>query len=145
MPTPWLFIPSAILLGALHGLEPGHSKTMMAAFIVAVRGTVTQAVLLGIAATFSHTLVVWGIGLGGLYLWKGLDAETAEPYFQLASAVAIIAMAIWMLWRTGGTRGPAGPMATRMIMGMTTDTTMGMTTAKAKRCGISTPAMASLP
>ncbi len=23
----WLFIPSAILLGALHGLEPGHSKT----------------------------------------------------------------------------------------------------------------------
>ncbi|MDW3877252.1 hypothetical protein IDF44_19340 [Klebsiella pneumoniae] len=36
----WLFIPSAILLGALHGLEPGHSKTMMAAFIVAVRGNV---------------------------------------------------------------------------------------------------------
>ena len=30
----WLFIPSAILLGALHGLEPGHSKTMMAAFIM---------------------------------------------------------------------------------------------------------------
>jgi nickel/cobalt exporter len=40
----WLFIPSAILLGALHGLEPGHSKTMMAAFIVAIRGTVSQAV-----------------------------------------------------------------------------------------------------
>jgi ABC-type nickel/cobalt efflux system permease component RcnA len=36
----WLFIPSAILLGALHGLEPGHSKTMMAAFIVAIRGRV---------------------------------------------------------------------------------------------------------
>ena len=46
----WLFIPSAILLGALHGLEPGHSKTMMAAFIVAVRGTLKQAVLLGLAA-----------------------------------------------------------------------------------------------
>ncbi|WP_250146904.1 hypothetical protein, partial [Escherichia coli] len=25
-----LLPPSAILLGALHGLEPGHSKTMMA-------------------------------------------------------------------------------------------------------------------
>ena len=44
----WLFIPSALLLGALHGLEPGHSKTMMAAFIIAVRGTVGQAVLLGL-------------------------------------------------------------------------------------------------
>jgi nickel/cobalt transporter (NicO) family protein len=36
----WLFVPTAILLGALDGLEPGHSKTMMAAFIIAVRGTV---------------------------------------------------------------------------------------------------------
>ncbi|MDF8335581.1 hypothetical protein [Novosphingobium cyanobacteriorum] len=43
----WLFIPSAILLGALHGLEPGHSKTMMAAFIIAVKGTIRQAILLG--------------------------------------------------------------------------------------------------
>jgi High-affinity nickel-transport protein len=47
----WLFVPSAILLGALHGLEPGHSKTMMAAFIIAIRGTVLQATLLGLSAT----------------------------------------------------------------------------------------------
>jgi nickel/cobalt exporter len=96
----WLFIPSAILLGALHGIEPGHSKTMMAAFIVAIRGTMTQAVLLGLAATLSHTLVVWGIALGGMYLWRGVNAETFEPYFQLASAAIIIAIALWMLWRT---------------------------------------------
>ena len=96
----WLFIPSAILLGALHGLEPGHSKTMMAAFIVAIRGTVTQAVMLGVAATASHTLVVWGIALGGMYLWKGVDAEVFEPYFQLASAFIIVGIALWMIWRT---------------------------------------------
>jgi len=96
----WLFIPSAILLGALHGLEPGHSKTMMAAFIVAIRGTVTQAVLLGVAATASHTLVVWAIAMGGLYLWQGADAESFEPYFQLASAFIIIGIAAWMIWRT---------------------------------------------
>jgi nickel/cobalt exporter len=96
----WLFIPSAILLGALHGLEPGHSKTMMAAFIVAIRGTVKQAVLLGLAATLSHTSVVWGVALGGLYFWRSMDAEEAEPYFQLASAVIIIGVALWMLART---------------------------------------------
>jgi len=96
----WLFMPSAIVLGALHGLEPGHSKTMMAAFIVAIRGTVGQAILLGLAATVSHTVIVWGIALGGLYFWRGLDAETAEPYFQLASAAIIIAIALWMMWRT---------------------------------------------
>src|SRR6478672_3502745 len=96
----WLFIPSAILLGALHGLEPGHSKTMMAAFIVAIRGTVAQAVLLGLAATVSHTIVVWVIALGGLYLWRGVDTDSFEPYFQIVSAVLIIGIALWMLRRT---------------------------------------------
>ena len=96
----WLFVPSAILLGALHGLEPGHSKTMMAAFIIAVRGTVTQAVLLGLAATLSHTAVVWIIALGGQYLGREWGGAASEPYFQLASAVLIVGIALWMAWRT---------------------------------------------
>ena len=96
----WLFIPSAILLGALHGLEPGHSKTMMAAFIVAVRGTLGQAVLLGLAATLSHTAIVWLIALGGMYFGQRWSAETSEPWMQLISAVPIIGVALWMLWRT---------------------------------------------
>lgn len=95
----WLFIPSAILLGALHGLEPGHSKTMMAAFIIAVKGTVRQAVLLGLAATLSHTLVVWIVALGGMWAFGGLRAEDTEPWFQLASGLIIVGMALWMLWR----------------------------------------------
>lgn len=96
----WLFVPSAILLGALHGLEPGHSKTMMASFIVAIRGTVGQAVLLGLSATLSHTAVVWAVALAGLYFGAHWDPETSEPYFQVASALLIIAVAVWMLART---------------------------------------------
>ena len=96
----WLFIPSAILLGALHGLEPGHSKTMMAAFIVAIRGSVGQAILLGLSATLSHTAIVWAIALGGLYFGARLNLQTSEPYFQLASALIIFAVAGWMIWRT---------------------------------------------
>jgi nickel/cobalt transporter (NicO) family protein len=96
----WLFFPSAILLGALHGLEPGHSKTMMAAFIIAVRGTLGQAVLLGLSATLSHTLVVWLIALGGLYFGQRWSAEASEPWMQLVSALLIIGLAAWMLWRT---------------------------------------------
>jgi nickel/cobalt transporter (NicO) family protein len=103
----WLFVPSAVLLGVLHGLEPGHSKTMMAAFIVAIRGTVAQAILLGLAATLSHTLIVWVIAIGGLFLWRGLSLETIEPYFQLASAAIVVAMALWMMWRTRQGEGRA--------------------------------------
>lgn len=96
----WLFIPSAILLGALHGLEPGHSKTMMAAFIVAIRGTVGQAILLGLSATLSHTAVVWAIALAGMYFGRNWNAAASEPYFQVASAVLIVGVAAWMIWRT---------------------------------------------
>lgn len=98
----WLFVPSAILLGALHGLEPGHSKTMMASFIVAVRGTVGQAVLLGLATTLSHTAIVWLVALAGLHLGRNLAGEQVEGWFQLLSAVIMLGMAVWLsapLWR----------------------------------------------
>ncbi len=96
----WLFIPSAILLGALHGLEPGHSKTMMAAFIVSIKGTTKQAVMLGLAAAFSHTIVVWLIALGGMYVSKQFTAKIAEPWMLLVSGAIIILTGIWMIWKT---------------------------------------------
>ncbi|MFV0416079.1 MAG: nickel/cobalt efflux transporter [Chthoniobacterales bacterium] len=96
----WLFIPSAILLGALHGMEPGHSKTMMAAFIIAIRGTITQAVLLGVSAAFSHSLVIWLLAAGALHFGSKWNAETSEPYFQIASGMIIVGLAVWMFWRT---------------------------------------------
>ncbi|UXY12175.1 nickel/cobalt efflux protein RcnA [Kosakonia sp. ML.JS2a] len=96
----WFFIPSAILLGALHGLEPGHSKTMMAAFIIAIKGTVKQAIMLGLAATVSHTAVVWLIALGGMFISQKFTAQSVEPWLQMISAVVILGTATWMFWRT---------------------------------------------
>jgi nickel/cobalt exporter len=98
----WVFIPTAILLGALHGLEPGHSKTMMASFIVAVKGSVAQAALLGLCAAFSHSLVVWALAAAALRFGNELIAEQAEPYFMLASALVVIGVSIWMFVRTRG-------------------------------------------
>lgn len=96
----WLYIPTAIALGALHGLEPGHSKTMMAAFIVAIRGTIGQAILLGLSAAISHSLVIWALAAAALHFGSKWNAETTEPYFQIASGLMIGGLAIWMFWRT---------------------------------------------
>jgi len=96
----WLFIPTAILLGALHGLEPGHSKTMMAAFIIAIRGTMGQAVLLGLSAAISHSFLIAVLAAAALHLGSQWNAENIEPYLQLGSAVAILALAVWMFLRT---------------------------------------------
>jgi len=96
----WFFIPTAILLGALHGLEPGHSKTMMAAFIIAIRGTIFQAVMLGLCAAFSHSLVIWLLAALALHYGSQWNVESTEPYFQMGSAALILCVALWMAWRT---------------------------------------------
>jgi nickel/cobalt exporter len=96
----WLFIPLALVLGALHGLEPGHSKTLMAAFIVAIRGTARQAALLGLCTAFSHSLVIWGLAAIGLAGGKKWNVEATEPYFLAAAGILVIASACWMAWRT---------------------------------------------
>ena len=96
----WVFIPTAVLLGALRGMEPGHSKTMMASFIIAVKGTVGQAALLGLCAALSHSLIVWALAAAALKFGNDLIAEQAEPYLLLLSAVVVISVSIWMFVRT---------------------------------------------
>ena len=96
----WVFIPTAILLGALHGLEPGHSKTMMASFIIAVKGSVGQAALLGLCAALSHSLIVWILAAMALEFGNELIAEQAEPYLMLVSAAVVLGVSIWMFMRS---------------------------------------------
>lgn len=95
-----IFIPTAVLLGALHGLEPGHSKTMMASFIIAVRGTIAQAVLLGLCAALSHSLIVWALAAVALRYGNALIAEQAEPWFLVLSGLVVLGVAFWIYLRT---------------------------------------------
>jgi nickel/cobalt transporter (NicO) family protein len=101
----WLYLPFAVLLGALHGLEPGHSKTMMAAYIVAIRGTIGQAMLLGVCAALSHSLIVWIVAMLGLSLGREILNSHFEAWLLIASGVIILGVAVWMLWRTGRNLG----------------------------------------
>src|SRR5947209_4720262 len=93
----WLYLPLAILLGALHGLEPGHSKTMMAAYIIAIRGTTTQAVLLGVCAALSHSLVVCLVAITGLSLGREFFDQRFEAWLLAASGLIILGIAVWMV------------------------------------------------
>jgi nickel/cobalt exporter len=96
----WVFIPTALLLGALHALEPGHSKTMMTAFIIAIRGTIWQAVLLGLSAALSHSVIIWLLAAVALKAGENWDAAVWEPYLQAFSGICILALSVWMLIRT---------------------------------------------
>ena len=104
--TSFLYLAAVgLVLGSLHGLEPGHSKTMMAAFIVAVRGTPFQAVLLGVSAALSHSIVVWVLALLALTWGDEAIGERLEPWFIGGSGAVVIAVGLFMLLRAfGGAR-----------------------------------------
>ena len=94
---PWLYLPAAVLLGALHALEPGHSKSLMAAFIVAIRGTPRQAAVLGVSAAVGHTIVVWLLALLGLYFGSRMNFDRIELWLVLISGLLIVALALRLL------------------------------------------------
>jgi nickel/cobalt exporter len=72
---------------------------MMAAFIVAVRGTSAQAILLGVAAAIGHTLIIWMLALTGLWLGDKLVLQKAEPWLMVLSGLLIVTLALRILWR----------------------------------------------
>ena len=98
----WLYLPFAVALGALHALEPGHAKSVMAAYIVAIRGTASQAVTLGISATVGHTIVIWGLAIAALAFGQRYIVEDAEPWLTALSGILIILLALRMLWALRG-------------------------------------------
>jgi len=53
---------------------------MMAAFIIAIRGTIFQAVLLGLSAAFSHSLVILGVAAVACAM-PNWNAETHRALF----------------------------------------------------------------
>jgi nickel/cobalt exporter len=73
---------------------------MMASFIIAIRGTVKQAILLGLSAAISHTFIIWVLATVALNFGNRWNAERVEPFIQIGSAVIIVVLAIWMFLRT---------------------------------------------
>ncbi len=79
----------AIVLGALHALEPGHGKTLLAVSLVGARATVKQAAILAGALTVAHTIGVLALGVA-INLFKGYFVpENIYPWITLISGIAI--------------------------------------------------------
>lgn len=93
------YLPSAIVLGALHALEPGHAKTLTAAYLIGVKGTKWDAVLLGLSVAVTHSAVVVALAVVGV--WVGREAFTDEAMFwlQLASGAVVILLGGYLLYR----------------------------------------------
>jgi|HubBroStandDraft_2_1064218.scaffolds.fasta_scaffold05209_3 nickel/cobalt exporter len=84
----FLTILAAFGLGALHGLEPGHGKALLAFTLVGARATFKQAVVLAGALTFAHTVAVLLLG-ALLFFAAGFATESLFTWITLLSGAAV--------------------------------------------------------
>ena len=87
----------AVGLGALHALEPGHGKTIVAAYLVGSRGTAKHALLLGMIVTAAHTASVYLLGAITIYAQKYILPERIYPFLGVLSGVLIAGMGCYLL------------------------------------------------
>jgi nickel/cobalt exporter len=90
---------TASLLGGLHALEPGHGKTVVAAYLIGSRGRKIDAVLLGIVVTLTHTFSVILLALAAKLASTRitLTEESLHGYLGIVAGLIILAVGIWML------------------------------------------------
>jgi ABC-type nickel/cobalt efflux system permease component RcnA len=86
----------AIVLGAAHALQPGHGKTVVAAYLVGSRGTARHALFLGGTVTATHTAGVYALGLVTLFLSQYILPERLYPILEIVSGLLVVGIGVWL-------------------------------------------------
>ena len=101
IPLQWVLLGLVVAfgLGGAHALEPGHGKTIVAAYLVGSRGTMKHAALLGAVVTFTHTISVFLLGLAMLVLSKSIVPGNVIKTLEIASGVSIVAIGAMLFYQ----------------------------------------------
>ena len=97
MPSDYMLYMGAIVLGALHAFEPGHGKTLIAAYMIGTKGRAIDGMLLGLIVTFTHTFSVILLGILAQILSHSYSESQLHAWLGLGSSAIILAVGIWML------------------------------------------------
>jgi nickel/cobalt exporter len=86
----------AVVLGAAHALQPGHGKTIVAAYLVGSHGTARHALFLGATVTATHTAGVYALGVVTLFLSQYVVPERLYPFLEIASGLLVVVIGVWL-------------------------------------------------
>lgn len=108
----WKFLVlagSSLALGALHALEPGHGKTVVGAYLIGSKGRVSDAILLGLVVTATHSGSVILLGVLSTVAAAMFVPETVQKVLGVVSGLLVLGVGGWMLGvRIGQSRRPSG-------------------------------------
>jgi len=95
------FLISALIsygVGALHALEPGHGKTVVAAYLVGSRGRVRDAIVLGVVVTLTHTSSVILLGILSSIAAIYFVPRQVHQVLEIVAGLLVVGVGGWMLW-----------------------------------------------
>lgn len=90
---------TATLLGGMHALEPGHGKTVVAAYLIGSKGKKIDAVILGLIVTLTHTFSVILLAVAAKVASTRITMteESLHGYIGIFAGLLILAVGLWML------------------------------------------------
>src|SRR5436189_6324260 len=90
------FVASSFWAGAAHAATPGHGKTIAAAYIVGARGKPTDAVILGIFVTLSHTSGIVLVGVLAPLVSTWLRPQRIDAHLAVEVGTPVIGRGLWL-------------------------------------------------
>ncbi len=96
----WQFVAltsSSFGLGALHALEPGHGKTVVGAYLIGSKGRVSDAVVLGVVVTLTHSGSIILLGVLSTVAAAIFVPETVQKVLEVVSGLLVVGVGGWML------------------------------------------------
>ena len=102
-------LAGAFAVGALHALEPGHGKTVVAAYLVGNRGKVTDALTLGAVVTITHTSSVFLLAAASVLAAAYFARDQVQYWLGIVSGLLVLAVGLGLFALR--LRGQAKPTA----------------------------------
>jgi len=100
--TTWVVIGFMVLAfwwGMGHALMPGHAKSISAAFLIGNKGTIKDAVILGLSVTASHIGAVVALGITAEIAAATIRRDKVIWWMELISALMIIGLGLFVFIR----------------------------------------------
>lgn len=88
---------AAFVLGAMHSIEPGHGKTVVAAYLAGTSGRNRDAILLGLVVTLTHSFGIIVLGVIAKASSSYFSEQALHAYLGLFASFIILGIGIWML------------------------------------------------
>lgn len=93
-------LPLGVVFGALHALTPGHSKSVLASYLLGSEdGALRSVAVAGILALTHVGMAVLLVLLGAPLITRTLVGAGSAPSLELVSRAIIVAIGLWLIVR----------------------------------------------